>query len=501
MLNLWLRANASGAGRKSRIAPPVFSYENAISVDSSRSLETILLDDTSVGASAADDKPGEILSFVPGAEAGAKCLSDEILVLPPISIEDYRMFPEWDLTSSPGSYSDGSCSSEPDIDDDCSSENENILPSVVYHNGAQYTFCFRLGEGATSHVMLALVQYPGEDGEHYVAVKILNKPGIVHSLNERESSSQKSTMLIPTAALINGETAILRQFLNAQTGTCSPFLTPLLASFQDDQNVYLVMRLYPETLGRRLRYLNEQGLKLSVDEIRLYAAELLVALHTLHTTHRTIHRDLKLENILIAPSGHLCLADFGLSQHFDGTKSMQFFRVQTKSGTQPYWPPELLKPGPVNVLGVPLDIWAFGLILFEMFESIGRPHFHRPEMDCQSRTVLNISSTVSDPDAADLIEKIMNREARKRPTFLSIQNHAFFATIDWEKVEARGYLPDYRPDPIPRPLDPNPSIGFSTNLLDSEDLKHLVPDITEFSQALEEVDYVCPRSVRFDPFH
>ncbi|KAJ6500827.1 hypothetical protein C8R45DRAFT_979260 [Mycena sanguinolenta] len=65
------------------------------------------------------------------------------------------------------------------------------------------------------------------------------------------------------------------------------------------------MRLYPETMARRLRYLAEENKKLDVDEISLYAAEILCALKTLHETYHTVHRDLKFDNILISPSGHL----------------------------------------------------------------------------------------------------------------------------------------------------------------------------------------------------
>ncbi|KAJ3590230.1 hypothetical protein NHX12_008184 [Muraenolepis orangiensis] len=50
------------------------------------------------------------------------------------------------------------------------------------------------------------------------------------------------------------------------------------------------------------------------DVVRLFAAELGSALGFLHNLG-IIHRDVKMENILLSDQGHLCLADFGLSRH------------------------------------------------------------------------------------------------------------------------------------------------------------------------------------------
>ena len=43
-----------------------------------------------------------------------------------------------------------------------------------------------------------------------------------------------------------------------------------------------------------------------------YVAETLLGMHYLHTKH-ILHRDIKPSNVLIAESGHIKLADFGLS--------------------------------------------------------------------------------------------------------------------------------------------------------------------------------------------
>lgn len=89
-------------------------------------------------------------------------------------------------------------------------------------------------------------------------------------------------------------------------------IVPLIASFQDAANLYLVMEYMPggDFLGLLIR---ENILHETV--ARFYIAEMIVCVEEAHAL-RCIHRDIKPDNFLVSASGHLKISDFGLA--FDG---------------------------------------------------------------------------------------------------------------------------------------------------------------------------------------
>ena len=87
---------------------------------------------------------------------------------------------------------------------------------------------------------------------------------------------------------------------------------PLIASFQDTTNLYLVMEymIGGDFLGLLIRC----G-QLKEKRTRWYIAEMVLCIEEAHRL-RWIHRDVKPDNFLITASGHLKISDFGLA--FDG---------------------------------------------------------------------------------------------------------------------------------------------------------------------------------------
>lgn len=61
----------------------------------------------------------------------------------------------------------------------------------------------------------------------------------------------------------------------------------------------------------------------------------------------------------------------------------------------------------------------------------------------------------------------------------------------------------YVPGPQPKSSNPNPSVGFSTNLFDSEQLEDLRSGINTMEQVLttQGIEYISARDVWVDPLH
>lgn len=92
----------------------------------------------------------------------------------------------------------------------------------------------------------------------------------------------------------------------------SRWVVPLIASFQDTTNLYLVMEYMVggDFLGLLFRMDT-----LKPKKARWYIAEMILCVEEAHKL-RWIHRDVKPDNFLISASGHLKISDFGLA--FDG---------------------------------------------------------------------------------------------------------------------------------------------------------------------------------------
>ncbi|KAF8424933.1 kinase-like domain-containing protein [Tirmania nivea] len=115
---------------------------------------------------------------------------------------------------------------------------------------------------------------------------------------------QKADMLIGGQ---EGHLRAERDFLVASQG--SKWIVPLVAAFQDQDNLYLVMEYL---IGGDLLALLIKRTVLTEEETRFYAAEMICCIEEAHALGY-IHRDVKPDNFLFNSQGHLKLCDFGLA--------------------------------------------------------------------------------------------------------------------------------------------------------------------------------------------
>jgi len=152
--------------------------------------------------------------------------------------------------------------------------------------------------------------------------------------------------------------------------------------------------------------------------------QLFSALEYLHKND-IVHRDLKLENLLLTKKDHLeiKLADFGLSKVYTGEA------MQTACGTPYYVAPEILTGDGYNKK---IDTWAAGVLLYVLLS--GRlPFSGETDVDL-FKAIIEAElvwkkpqfDTVSD-DAKDLIQKLITKDVDARYDAEHALKHPFIA--------------------------------------------------------------------------
>src|SRR5215470_894122 len=117
--------------------------------------------------------------------------------------------------------------------------------------------------------------------------------------------------------------------------------------------------------GRTLRaYLAERG-RLPVDEVQRIGEQLVDALQYVHE-RGVIHRDLKPDNVLIGPDGHVTLTDFGIAIRLN-SKRLTFSHLSNAVGTPDYMAPEQVRGQRGDAR---TDLYALGVVLFELLTGV-----------------------------------------------------------------------------------------------------------------------------------
>src|SRR5512146_557200 len=133
-------------------------------------------------------------------------------------------------------------------------------------------------------------------------------------------------------------------------------------SFEWDGREYLVMDFVD---GENLeQYMRRTGRPLPEAQALRWMLPICDALHYLHTrTPPLLHRDVKPANIIVTPSGHPVLVDFGIAKaHLPGmNQTVTFVR---KAGTEGYAPPE--QYAATGMTGPWSDVYALGATLYQL---------------------------------------------------------------------------------------------------------------------------------------
>ncbi|XP_078088159.1 hormonally up-regulated neu tumor-associated kinase homolog A [Mustelus asterias] len=136
-----------------------------------------------------------------------------------------------------------------------------------------------------------------------------------------------------------------------------PNITQLLDILETENSYYLVMELC--TGGNLMHKIYDRKI-LEEAEVRRYIKQLTLAVEHLHRAG-VVHRDLKIENLLLDEKNNLKLIDFGLSNCAGILGYSDPF--STQCGSPAYAAPELLA---CKKYGPKVDIWSIGVNTYAM---------------------------------------------------------------------------------------------------------------------------------------
>ena len=138
---------------------------------------------------------------------------------------------------------------------------------------------------------------------------------------------------------------------------------------------------------------------------------------------RVVHRDLKLENILVDAQLNLKIADFGFASY----KSID--TLQSYRGTMTYMAPEIKEGKPYN--GRQVDVFSLGVILFIIVQGIfpfkearKEEYFYSLILSGRLDTYFaKVNGNNLSASFKDLILRIFSYDGSQRPTTEQIRAH------------------------------------------------------------------------------
>ncbi|XP_070606423.1 hormonally up-regulated neu tumor-associated kinase isoform X3 [Erythrolamprus reginae] len=243
----------------------------------------------------------------------------------------------------------------------------------------------KLGEGSFAKVREGLHVVTGEK----VAVKVIDK-----------KRAKKDTYV----------TKNLRREGQIQQMIRHPNIAQLLDILETENSYYLVMELCP---GGNLMHKIYEKKRLEEHEARKYIRQLILAVEHLHRAG-VVHRDLKIENLLLDEDNNIKLIDFGLSNCASILGYTDPF--STQCGSPAYAAPELLAR---KKYGPKIDVWSIGVNMYAMLTG-------------------TLPFTVEPFSLRALYQKMIDKEMNPYPTQLST------AAVNFLKILLE-------PDPAKRP--------------------------------------------------
>ena len=282
-----------------------------------------------------------------------------------------------------------------------------------------YLYGRLIGQGAFGKVNIGLNILAGR----VVAIKSFNKKEL-----DKNGENMKKILY---------ETDLMKR-MNHQN------VTKILEVFEDDDYILISMEYIN---GGNLFSFVKKRRKLSEKTAKYLFKQIILGIQHIHS-HKIVHRDIKLENILIDLNNNIKICDFGIGKILSFNKQLLY----DKCGTPMYMAPEILLSSKNHGYeGYPVDIWSAGISLYIMLS--GTLPFNLKNNDSSSlgessgnNIELQYSIINNEPkhiekisdEARDLLKGLLKKNPNKRLTIEQILNHPWLQT-DEKKGKNKKY--------------------------------------------------------------
>jgi len=254
---------------------------------------------------------------------------------------------------------------------------------------SRYEFLQTLGKGTYGKVRLARQR----ETNQYVAIKSIRKDK-VGQLNMTH---------------IRREMEILSQISH-------PNIIKIYEVFENQDKIVIVMEY---ASGGELYDFITKHKNLNELQAKHFFSQIVSALRYCHK-QGIVHRDLKLENILLDRNGQIKIADFGLSNRFTTTSKLTTF-----CGSPLYASPEIVSGTPYT--GPEVDSWSLGVLLYALV--YGTMPFDGSNYSLLSRKITQ-GDYLKQPvqsNAHSLIDWLLQVNPSKRATIDQVYHHKWLA--------------------------------------------------------------------------
>ncbi|XP_076002297.1 calcium/calmodulin-dependent protein kinase kinase 1b [Genypterus blacodes] len=280
----------------------------------------------------------------------------------------------------------------------------------------QYKLKNEIGKGSYGVVKLAY----SKDSEQYYAMKVVSKKrlmkqgGFLRRLPTQGSNRKQdpSSKALGPLERVYQEIAILKKLDH-------PNVVKLIEVLDDPDEDGLHMAFELVTKGAVMEVPTESPF--TEKQARFYFRDVVLGLEYLHY-HKIVHRDIKPSNLLLGDDGHIKIADFGVSNQFEGADAL----LSSTAGTPAFMAPETMTEHEQSFSGKALDVWALGVTLFCFV--FGKCPFYDQYIIALHSKIKNkpvefLETPVISEDLKELTVKMLDKNPETRITIPEIKLH------------------------------------------------------------------------------